>query len=111
MMHDDPLQEVLREWKAPEPPAALDARVRAAYRAAYRPWSWSVLWKTRISVPVPALAVLIVLALAWLVQFRSAPAPVPPSAGRGYLTRLDETGFQPLPNGAARVVPVGGIRQ
>jgi hypothetical protein len=51
------------------------------------------------------------LALAWFLQFGFDPVQVPPAAGRAYLTRMDETGFQPLPNGAARVVAVGGIQQ
>ena len=89
----------------------MDARTRAVYRTSYRPWSWRVLWKTRISVPVPALAAMVLLALAWLLQFRSVPAPIASRAERGYVTRLDATGFQPLPNGAARVVSVGGIHQ
>lgn len=108
MIENDPLQTVLREWRAPEPGAALDARVRAAYGATHRRSPWQAFWGARISVPAPALVVIV---LALFLQFRSAPAPVSPGADRGYVTRLDATGFQPLPNGAARVVPVGGVRQ
>ena len=49
---------------APEPPDELAARVRAAYRAEYRPSPWKVFWMTRVSVPAPALAVLAILILA-----------------------------------------------
>lgn len=109
-MENDPLRTVLREWNAPEPTAALDAEVRAAYRAVYRRSPWRAFWGARISVPAPALAALVIILLALFLQFRSVPAPVSPGADRGYVTRLDATGFQPLPNGAARVVPVGGIQ-
>jgi len=115
MNDHDSLHDMLREWKAPEPPAALETRLRAAYREKHRRWtwhrSWSALWKTRISVPVPALAALVLLALAWILEVRPVPAPAAPRADRGYLTRLDDSGFQPLPNGAARVVPVGAVPQ
>jgi hypothetical protein len=111
MMENDSLKNLLREWQAPEPPADLDARMRAAYRAEYRPSPWKVFWMTRISVPAPALAVLAILVFALFLQFRSGPAPVAPRADRGYVTRMEATGFQPLPDGAARVVAVEGVRQ
>ncbi len=115
MMENDPshdsLKGLLREWQAPEPPAALDSRVRAAYRKAYRPSPWRVFWATRVSVPAPALAVAAILFFALFLQFRSNPAPVAPQVDRGYVTRLETTGFQPLPNGAARIVAVEGVKQ
>jgi hypothetical protein len=111
MMENDPLKGVLKEWRAPEPGAALDTRLRAAYRGVYRPSPWKLFWMTRISVPAPALAVLAILFFALILQFRSDPAPVAPRADRGYVTRMEATGFQPLPNGAARVVTVEGVRQ
>jgi hypothetical protein len=111
MMENDPLKNVLKEWRAPEPGGALDQRVRAAYRESYRPSPWKQFWMTRISIPAPALAVLAIVVVALILQFRSAPAPVATRADRGYETRMEATGFQPLPNGAARVVPVEGVRQ
>ena len=111
MMENDPLKNVLSEWKAPEPTAKLDARLRSAYRAEYRPSPWKLFWMTRISVPAPALAVLAILFFALILQFRSVPAPGAPRADRGYVTRMEATGFHPLPNGAARVVTVEGVRQ
>ena len=111
MMENDHLNSLLGEWKAPEPPAALDVRLKAAYRAAYRPSFWRLFWMTRIPVPAPALAVLAILVFALFLQFRSVQVPVAPRADRGYVTRMEATGFQPLPNGAARVVSVEGVRQ
>ena len=115
MMDHEPLQEILRDWKAPEPPATMDEWMRVAYRAAHpaprRRSLWQSFWNLRISIPVPALAVALVLLLALMVEFRPAPVPVASRADGGYVTRLDDTGFQPLPNGAARVVSVGAIQQ
>ena len=108
MTDHDSMREVLREWKAPEPPTALDDRMRTAYRAAYRPSPWRSFGKRRISVPAPVLAALVLLALALFLEFRFRPAPVPPRAEPGYVTRMEATGFQPLPNGAARVVRAEG---
>ena len=110
MMENDSLKNVLKEWRAPEPTSALDARLRAAYRDVYRPSPWKLFWMTRISVPAPALAVFAILVFALILQFRSAPAPVAPRADRGYIPRMEATGFQPLPNGAARVVAGEGVR-
>jgi len=115
MMDHENLQDVLREWKAPEPPAAMDARMMAEYRMAHpapaRQSLWSSFWKLRISVPAPALAALVLFTLAWFLTFRPGPVPVAPQPGTGYITRLDAAGFQPLPNGEARVVRVGAIQQ
>jgi hypothetical protein len=108
MSEFDPLQKVLREWEAPEPSAALDARVRAGFRAARAHAPWRRLWTARVSVPVPVLAaVLLLLAVAWAVELRPEMPrrPVPPAPG--VVTRLEATGFQPLPDGVAQVVPVG----
>ena len=111
MMENDLLKHILKEWRAPEPGTAMDTRLRAAYCDVYRPSPWKLFWMTRISVPAPALAVLAILVLAMFLQFRSGPAPVAPRADRGYVTRMEATGFHPLPNGAARVVTVEGVRQ
>ena len=111
MKEQDPLQSLLREWEAPEPPPAMDARVRAAYRAARR-GSWlERLWTFRVSIPVPVLAaVLLLLAVGVWIERRSSP-PVPPAAPSGYITRLESAGFQPLPDGQVRVIRHGGVKQ
>ena len=114
MNEQDPLRPLLQEWEAPEPSAALDARVRAAYRAGRRPTFWERLWSFRVSIPVPVLAaaVLLIAAGLWLER-RSIPpqrpVPVAPAAG-GYLTRLETAGFQPLPDGEIRVIR-SGVKQ
>jgi len=104
MSEMDRLRGVLREWKAPEPTEALDERVRAGFRAASAPSPWARFWTARVSVPVPVLAaVAVLLAVVWLVEFRpAAPVPRPP----GVVTRLEATGFQPLPDGVALVEEV-----
>jgi hypothetical protein len=111
MKENDPLNPLLREWEAPEPSRGLDARVGAAYRAMHRPSLWRRISTTRVTIPVPVFAALLVLAAVLWLQFRSGPtAPAPPPtatvspADGGYLSRLETSGFQPLPDGAARVV-------
>ena len=114
MNEQDPLRSLLQEWEAPEPSAALDARVRAAYRAWPRPTFWERLWSFRVSIPVPVLAaaVLLIAAGLWLERRLlppQHPAPVEPAAG-GYMTRLETAGFQPLPDGEIRVIR-SGVKQ
>lgn len=107
----DPLKPLLEEWKAPEPPAALDARVRAVFRNSRRaPW-WERIWSFRISIPVPVLAVVLLLAAAGIwIERRSTPS-VRPAAPPGYITRLESAGFQPLPDGEVRVIRSGDVKQ
>jgi hypothetical protein len=112
---DDPFQALLKEWEAPQPSAALDARVREAYRAGRRSSPWRRFWSARISVPVPALAALLLILAAVWFQFRprpslAQPSPVIPPDG-AYLTRLETAGFQPIPDGASRVVRAGELKQ
>jgi len=110
-MEDDSLRNLLREWKAPDPPAPLDARVTAAYRAAYPapPRRWNF-WSAKVSLPIPVFAALLLIVMALALQFRSAP-PALPDRGRAFVTQVDGEGFLPLPNGAARVVRLEGIPQ
>lgn len=112
MKEQDPLQTLLREWEAPQPPPALDARVRAAYREAVRPPWWRQLWTFRVSIPVPVLAAaLLLVAVGVWIQTRSGPSSRPAAAPPGYVTRLDSAGFQPLPDGATRVIRAGEVKQ
>jgi hypothetical protein len=113
MKEDDPLNSVLREWQAPEPSSAVDARVRAAYRSAHRPSLWRRIWSAQVTIPVPVLAAALLLLLApvlW-IQLRPRPPAAQPStvtpAGEGYMTRVETAGFKPLPDGATRVIRSG----
>ena len=114
MKEHDSLSSVLGEWEAPEPSDAMDARVRAAYQARYRPSPWRRFWSARVSIPVPVLAALLVIVTAFWGQFRSQPPVVPPGTvappGEGYMTRIEAAGFRPLPDGATRVVRSGGVK-
>jgi hypothetical protein len=111
MNEKDPLRALLQEWEAPEPSAALDVRVRAAYRAGRRPTLWERLWSFRVSIPVPVLAAAVMILLGLWIDRRPVPpprpAPVPPGAG-AYMTRLEAAGFQPLPDGEIRIIRSGG---
>jgi hypothetical protein len=113
MREDDPLDRVLREWQAPEPPPAavsrMDARVLAAFRQTARPALWRRFLQARISVPVPVLAMLLVIVAALVIQFQWGRTP-PPQI-EGYVTRIEATGFQPLRDGAARVVRRAEVRR
>ena len=118
MKEHDPLNSVLREWEAPEPSAAVDARVRTAYRAAHRPSLWRRIWSAQVTIPVPALAAALLLLLLapvlWLQLRPHSPAPQPATvtpAGEGYMTRIETAGFKPLPDGATRVIRSGEWKQ
>ncbi len=106
MSEPDPLNSVLREWHAPSPSAELDARVRSLFRASRPlPW-WRRILSARIAIPVPALAAFLLLAGVWWFARRPAPSvePSPAPPLRGYLSEVAGPGFQPLPNGAVRIV-------
>jgi hypothetical protein len=110
-MEDDKLRAVLREWEAPEPNPAMDARVRAVWRASHPP-GWKRIWTARVSVPVPVLAALLLIAALLLAKFGAARRSTAetPSGHGGYVTQLNATGFQPVPNGEARVITVKEAR-
>jgi hypothetical protein len=113
MIEHDPLAALLREWKSPDPPSALDERVVDAYRrATIRPQlpRWQRFWEARVSVPMPLLLAALA-ALALLFWFRSPSLSVSSPEAAGVVTRLNATGFEPLSNGEARVVPVREMRQ
>jgi hypothetical protein len=111
MKEQDRLNTLLHEWEAPEPPAALDAQVRAAYRDTVKPSLWQRMWSFRISIPVPVLAAALLLFMAGVWLTRSGPPAVPATAPPGYVTRLESAGFQPLPDGATRVIRAGEVKQ
>jgi hypothetical protein len=110
MSERDPMQDLLREWKSPEPGPDFDSRVASAYRAEFpigrrRQPVLRRLWAARISVPVPVLLAAMA-AIALFLWLRPATAPRPANLPSGVFTQLNVNGFQPLPNGEARVVPV-----
>jgi hypothetical protein len=118
MTEHDPLHALLREWKTPEPTPELDARIAAAYREAAvrdavpRPPILRRFWRTRVSIPAPVLAAGVLAVLAVFLWFRVASPPPPASpATSDLVTHLDATGFQALPDGAARVISVKELRK
>jgi hypothetical protein len=112
MSEHDPLHALLEGWKAPEPSPEFDRRVAAAYRQA-RPQRAIAgrFWRARVSVPAPIFAVAVLVALVVFIWFRVAATPSPSRATPNVVTYLNATGFQPLPNGAARVVRVTEVRK
>jgi hypothetical protein len=110
MTEKDPLNALLRKSKSPDPGPEFDDRVLDSYRAAFpireRPLPvWRRLWSARVSVPLPFLLAGVAVLAALLLWFRPEPAPSAPTQDRAnVVTRLNATGFVPLPNGAARVV-------
>ena len=116
MKEPDPPDALLREWKSPEPSANLDQRVITGYRSALpqpqsSPRGWRRFWTMRISVPVPAFVVAALAIVALFLWLRPSTAPAPPPQASGAVTRLNIDGFQPLPNGEARIVPASEVRK
>jgi hypothetical protein len=112
----DSLDALLREWKSPDPTPELDHRVTSAYRSAVRtppfsPRVWRRFWSMRVSVPAPALvaAALAILILLFWLRPSAAPAASPETSG--VVTRLNASGFQPLPDGQARVIPAVEVQK
>jgi hypothetical protein len=116
MTEHDPLRALLREWQAREPSPELDERITTAYRdvvcrEAQRAPILLRFWRTRVSVPAPVLAVGALLAVAVFVWFRGAAAPKVLPVTPNVVTRLNASGFQPLPNGEARVIPISELKK
>jgi hypothetical protein len=118
MNERDPMRELLREWQSPKPGAEFDDRVADAYRAEFRIGrrptpAWRRLLRARISIPVPVLLAAVAL-IALFLWLRPASVPsAPATAGNpapAVLTQLNGSGFQPLPNGEARVISVKETR-
>jgi hypothetical protein len=110
MRESDSLDALLRDWKSPEPTADLDQRVISAYRSAVRPPRFSPgfgrrFWTMRVTVPAPALLAAALAIFALFFWRRPAAAPVVSPGTSGAVTRLNVNGFQPLPDGEARIVP------
>jgi hypothetical protein len=116
MRDPDSLDALLREWKSPEPTAELDQRVTSAYRSAVRPQrfsprAWRQFWTMRVSVPAPALVAAALAILSLFLWLRPSATPAASPGTSGVVTRLNASGFQPLPNGEARVVPAMEVQK
>jgi hypothetical protein len=102
MNEHDPLDDLLREWKSPEPANELDRRIASAYRTMVRPPIWRRFWRTRISIPAPVLAsvALVVLALfLWLRPHSGVSGTTPSAPGPAAVqleTRVTLADFQPV---------------
>ena len=108
MKEPDPLDSLLHEWKAPEPGAELDRSVLAAYRSTVRPrpssLPWQRFWTMRVSVPAPLLLAAAVAIFGLFLWLRPPAAPAASPGGSDAVSRLNAVGFQPLPDGEARVI-------
>ncbi len=111
MNERDSLKSLLHEWKAPELPDAPDTQVYAAYRSRC-PGLVRHLWWTRT---IRALSLAVVLALPLVVSWRISTwvgpqqlaVPAHPAAV-GFATRIEMSGYQPLPDGQIRLIRSGG---
>jgi hypothetical protein len=111
MNEPDSLDKLLHEWKSPEPEEQMDESVLCAWRStvqpAVQPPRARSFWTMRISIPAPAFLAA-ALAVAVLLFWLRRPDPpilreaVPQT--RGIVTQLDARGFEPLPNGEARII-------
>lgn len=113
MNEQDPLDDLLREWKSSEPTDELDRRVTSAYRTAVRQPIWRRFWRTRISIPAPAVvsAALVILALfLWLRPHSGVPVTTPPATGPAAVqpeTRVTLADFQPVQQLEPHIVKEG----
>ncbi|HEV2687037.1 MAG TPA: hypothetical protein VGV35_00745 [Bryobacteraceae bacterium] len=116
MTEPDSLDALLRQSTSPEPTAELDQRVMSAYRSAvhpprFSPRVWRQFWTMRVSLPAPALVAAALAIFALFFWFRPSAVPAASPQTPGVVTRLNVSGFQPLPNGEARVVPAMEVRK
>jgi hypothetical protein len=103
MENDDlRLHDLLKEWKAPATPPALERRVLALTSGRTR-W-WLYLWRGSIRVPVPLACCLATAMVALMVfvgvEFTRRPAPASPcvavktapaeTPGRSFVCRLTQ---------------------
>lgn len=91
-MNDQEMNEILREWKAPEAPPDLEEKVWARRRRLG--WRWLLTGSIRIPVPAFVLAAIVLVALFFAVR---RPAP-------HVATQTGLAGFQPVKEFAPRIV-------
>ncbi len=104
--HCDPeLTSVLHEWKAPDIPASLDARVLDSYRRQMtREPLWRRFFTTSVRVPLPVAVAAMTLLVVALGVAVSRPAVVPPQPGQYVQAPADQpmvvrtslAGFEPV---------------
>lgn len=99
-MDDRELNQLLREWKAPDAPPHLGPRVPAT-AVKRRWWAWLLTGSIRVPVPIGVAAALI--AAFWLFSGDPVREPVaePPSLSQPVVSLAD---FQPVETVELRVV-------
>jgi hypothetical protein len=105
-MDDRELNQLLREWKAPDAPPHLIAPRHSSppHRQSIRGrgwWVWLLTGSIRIPVPVGIAAALIAALWLYTSESRRAPAPAPPPASQPVVSLAD---FQPVADVEVRVV-------
>jgi uncharacterized membrane protein YdfJ with MMPL/SSD domain len=96
-LQDDDLDRALDTWSAPSPPAGIEAKALAAYRAEFREArGWRGLVSMRVAIPLPVLVVALlgIVSLSIMVfrleAGRSAPAAVESNSPWGGLQPVSE---------------------
>jgi hypothetical protein len=95
-LNDDELNRLLEQWKAPDAPASLAAKVLPP-RTAW--WSWLLSGSIRIPVPI-GVVIVAALLLFWVYFRTSAPERVQQPAS-GSVSLAD---FQPVKQLEPRVI-------
>ena len=111
MNDPESLDKLLHEWKSPDPAEEMDERVLHAWRSAVRlavqtPRARNF-WTMRINIPAPALlaaALAVAVFFFWLRSPSTHAAREASPQTHGIVTQLDARGFEPLPNGEARII-------
>jgi hypothetical protein len=93
-MSDEEWRETFQEWRAPQPPADLEAKIWAAKSRSTFGLNWLLTGSVR--VPVPALVLALIAVVALLISLRR---PEPHAARQSGLA-----GFQPVKQFQPRVV-------
>ncbi len=104
-MDDGELDQLLREWKAPDaPPHLAPPHPSPAGRRSARPggwWVWLLTGSIRIPVPVGIAAALLASLWLYISDSKRAPAPEPSPASQPVVSLAD---FQPVAEVEVRVV-------
>jgi hypothetical protein len=85
-LDDKELNQLLRQWKAPDAPSTLERRIAPQPAS---PWRWLLTGSIRIPVPVGIVVVLMLV--LWIMWGRSTVVPVVVQSPRGTLAD-----FQPV---------------